>query len=99
MGFKKRVILATVFFAVALTLIFMFFKPGTLQSFLLAITAFCTNLRMISTAYRLIFHQNILHLLGNAYGIYFVGIILEDKIGSWKFLAIYLIRNIAAFIV
>jgi len=46
MGFKKRVILATVFFAVALTLIFMFFKPGTLQSFLLAITAFCTILIM-----------------------------------------------------
>ncbi len=45
------------------------------------------------------FHQNILHLLGNAYGIYFVGIILEDKIGSWKFLAIYFIGNIAAYIV
>lgn len=45
------------------------------------------------------FHQNILHLLANAYGIYFVGIILEDKIGSWKFLAIYLIGNIGASIV
>jgi len=45
------------------------------------------------------FHQNILRLLGNAYGIYFVGVILENKIGSWKFLAIYLIGNIAAYTV
>src|SRR5699024_9144297 len=45
------------------------------------------------------FHQNIWHLLGNAYGIYFVGVILENKKGSWKFLAIYLIGNIAAYIV
>lgn len=45
------------------------------------------------------FHQNIWHLLGNAYGIYFVGVILENKIGSWQFLAIYLIGNIAAYIV
>lgn len=45
------------------------------------------------------FHQNIFHLLANTYGIYFVGIILEDKIGSWKFLAIYLIGNIGASIV
>lgn len=44
------------------------------------------------------FHQNILHLLGNVFGIYFVGMILENKIGSWKFLAIYLIGNIAAYI-
>ncbi|MBP1970932.1 uncharacterized membrane protein YbaN (DUF454 family) [Virgibacillus natechei] len=46
MGFKKRVILAIVFFAVALTLIFMFFNPGTMQSLLLVITAFCTILIM-----------------------------------------------------
>jgi len=45
------------------------------------------------------FHQNILHLLGNAYAIYFVGVILEDKIGSWNFLAVYLIGNIAAYTV
>lgn len=44
MGLKKRVILAIIFFAVALTLIFMFFKPGTIQSLLLAITSFCTVL-------------------------------------------------------
>lgn len=60
------------------------------------------NMRSIEW-YRLLtgslFHQNILHLLGNAYGIYFVGVILEDKIGSWKFLTIYLIGNIAAYIV
>lgn len=43
------------------------------------------------------FHQNVLHLLGNVYGIYFVGIILEDKIGSWKFLAIYLIGSVVAY--
>ncbi|PBB06889.1 rhomboid family intramembrane serine protease [Salimicrobium humidisoli] len=43
------------------------------------------------------FHQNILHLLGNAYAIYFVGVILEDNIGSWSFLAIYLIGNIATY--
>lgn len=29
----------------------------------------------------------------------FVGVILENKIGSWNFLAIYLIGNIAAYIV
>ncbi len=45
------------------------------------------------------FHQNILHLLGNSFGMYFVGVILEDKIGSWNFLAIYLIGNIAAYTV
>lgn len=53
--------------------------------------------------YRLItgsfFHENILHLLANVYGIYFVGIILEDRIGSWAFLSIYLIGNIGAGIV
>ncbi|WP_449354975.1 rhomboid family intramembrane serine protease [Virgibacillus natechei] len=42
------------------------------------------------------FHQNILHLLGNTLAIYFVGLILEDKIGSWTFLLIYLIGNIGA---
>lgn len=45
------------------------------------------------------FHQNILHLLANAYGMYFVGIILEDRIGSWKFLAIYLVGNIVTYTV
>lgn len=45
------------------------------------------------------FHQNIFHLLANVYGIYFVGIILEDKIGSWKFLVIYSIGNIGAYII
>ena len=45
------------------------------------------------------FHHNILHLLANAYGMYFVGMILEDKIGSWKFLAIYLVGNIVTYTV
>ena len=46
-----------------------------------------------------IFHHNILHLLGNTFAIYFVGLILENKIGSWRFLFIYLIGNVGASII
>lgn len=45
------------------------------------------------------FHANILHLLGNAFAMYFVGIILENKIGSGYFLIIYIIGNIAESLV
>lgn len=45
------------------------------------------------------FHHNILHLLGNTFAIYFVGLILENKIGSWRFLFIYLIGNVGASII
>lgn len=41
-----------------------------------------------------IFHHNMLHLLGNTFAIYFVGLILEHKIGSWSFLFVYLVGNI-----
>ena len=48
--------------------------------------------------YRLItapfFHLNIIHLMGNAFGIYFVGLVLENKIGSIMFLLIYTIGNV-----
>lgn len=40
------------------------------------------------------FHGNILHLTANILGIYFVGVILENKIGSFNFLLIYLFSNI-----
>lgn len=46
-----------------------------------------------------IFHHHILHLLGNTFAIYFVGFILETKIGHWNFLIIYLIGNVGASIV
>lgn len=46
-----------------------------------------------------IFHHNILHLLGNTFAIYFVGLILENKIGSWSFLFIYLVGNVGASII
>lgn len=41
------------------------------------------------------FHFNILHLLSNTFAIYFVGVILENKIGSFYFLLIYSMGNIA----
>lgn len=41
------------------------------------------------------FHADILHLLGNVFAMYFVGAILENKIGSYYFLLIYLIVDIA----
>lgn len=57
----------------------------------------------INEWYRLLtgsfFHQNVLHLLGNSFAIYFVGIILENKIGRWHFLFIYLTANIGTSIV
>jgi len=40
------------------------------------------------------FHSSILHLLGNTFAIYCVGTILENKIGSFNFLLIYLMGNI-----
>ena len=40
------------------------------------------------------FHVSTLHLLANVLGIYFVGVILENKIGSFNFLLIYLFANI-----
>jgi membrane associated rhomboid family serine protease len=53
--------------------------------------------------YRLVtgsfFHINILHLLSNSLAIYYVGIILENRIGSVNFLFIYLIGNIAASLI
>lgn len=45
------------------------------------------------------FHINILHLAANVFAIYFVGTILEDKIGSGYFLSIYFIGNIAESLV
>ena len=45
------------------------------------------------------FHKNMLHLLANVFGIYFVGLILEDKIGHLSFLLIYLISNIGTYII
>ncbi|TKD69382.1 rhomboid family intramembrane serine protease [Pseudalkalibacillus hwajinpoensis] len=48
--------------------------------------------------YRLItapfFHMNLVHMMGNAFGIYFVGLVLENKIGSSMFLLIYLVGNL-----
>lgn len=53
--------------------------------------------------YRLItgsfFHFNVLHLLANCLGIYFVGTILENKIGSWAFLFIYFLGNVGTNII
>ncbi|GAB4074917.1 hypothetical protein GCM10028778_24200 [Barrientosiimonas marina] len=46
MGIKKRVVLAIIFLAVALTLIFTFFKPGTMQLLLNTLTLICTILIM-----------------------------------------------------
>lgn len=45
------------------------------------------------------FHINILHLAANVFAIYFVGMILENKIGSGYFLLIYFIGNIAESLV
>ena len=44
MGFKTRIILAIILFAVALTSIFMFVGSSTMRSLLLAITVLCTLL-------------------------------------------------------
>lgn len=53
--------------------------------------------------YRLItgsfFHANTFHLLCNVAAMYFVGGILENKIGSEYFLIIYLVCNIAQSVV
>ena len=72
----------------------LFFEAGTGKSF---------NNMPINEWYRLltgtIFHHDILHLLGNTFAIYFVGLILENKIGSWRFLFIYLIGNVGASII
>ncbi|MCA0987326.1 rhomboid family intramembrane serine protease [Guptibacillus algicola] len=40
------------------------------------------------------FHINLFHLMGNAFGIYFVGFVLEHKIGSGLFLLIYMVGNL-----
>ncbi|MEK4130004.1 rhomboid family intramembrane serine protease [Solibacillus sp. FSL W8-0474] len=45
------------------------------------------------------FHKNMLHLLANVLGIYYVGLILEDKIGHLSFLLIYVISNIGTYII
>lgn len=45
------------------------------------------------------FHHNLWHLLGNTFAIYFVGLILENRIGSWRFLFIYLAGNAGASII
>ncbi|WP_390216230.1 rhomboid family intramembrane serine protease [Halobacillus campisalis] len=47
--------------------------------------------RLITAPY---FHLNIIHLVGNVFGIYFVGLVLENKIGSFMFLLIYAIGNL-----
>ena len=44
-------------------------------------------------------HQNLLHLTGNVLGIYFIGILLENKIGSAAFLVIYLLGNVCAYMI
>ena len=43
------------------------------------------------------FHENMLHLAGNVCAMYFVGIMLEHKIGSPAFLVIYLIGNVITY--
>lgn len=61
------------------------------------------NLMQQNEWYRILtgafFHKNILHLLANVFGIYYVGLILEDKIGRLVFLLIYLIGNIGTYII
>ncbi|MFJ7667606.1 rhomboid family intramembrane serine protease [Lysinibacillus sp. NPDC097195] len=61
------------------------------------------NLMQQNEWYRILtgafFHKNILHLLANVFGIYYVGLILEDKIGHLIFLIIYLIGNIGTYII
>jgi len=53
--------------------------------------------------YRLVtgtfFHSGVLHLVSNTFAIYFVGSILENMIGSWIFILIYLVGNVGASIV
>lgn len=48
--------------------------------------------------YRLItgpfFHLNVIHLLGNVFAVYFAGAIVENIIGSWMFLLIYMLGNL-----
>ncbi len=38
--------------------------------------------------------MNLLHMMANLFGIYFVGSFLEDKIGSVLFLLIYMVGNL-----
>ena len=45
------------------------------------------------------FHHSILHLLGNSLALYFVGMILENKIGTWTFLCIYFLGNVGTSII
>lgn len=45
------------------------------------------------------FHHNVLHLLGNSLALYFIGMILENKIGSWNFLFIYFLGNVGTSII
>lgn len=45
------------------------------------------------------FHHSFLHLLANSSALYFVGRILEDKIGSWAFLSVYLFGVIGTSII
>lgn len=57
----------------------------------------------VNNWYRLItgsfFHHNALHLLANALALYFVGTILENKIGRWTFLIIFFLGNIGTSII
>jgi membrane associated rhomboid family serine protease len=45
------------------------------------------------------FHINLIHLFGNVLAIYFVGRILENKIGSYYFLLIYITATLADSVV
>lgn len=51
--------------------------------------------------YRLVtcsfFHMNVLHLMGNVFGISFVGAYLEETIGSGLFLLIYILGNLLVY--
>lgn len=82
-------IYALIYFADEIVLKNKLSKWGTGKSF--------DNMRKVEW-YRLItapfFHMNLLHMMANLFGIYFVGSFLEAKIGSILFLLIYMVANL-----
>ena len=83
------IIYSLIYFADKIVLKNKLSKWGTGNSF--------DNMRKMEW-YRLLtssfFHMNLFHMMANLFGIYFVGVFLEAKIGSSMFLLTYMVGNL-----
>lgn len=76
--------------------LFVFFKFGVQERFLLVPSNF-SNFSFdtfISIFSSMFIHASILHLLGNMFYLFIFGKSLESKIGSWRFLFLYLLGGV-----